>query len=83
MVKKTNLTVDYKKYRRVHNYNIMNTNEKCLIKYLSDGKYKQGADTYSLIKFLMNYGIKFSFCDLNPVCNIIDELEFFDDINYN
>ena len=67
----------------MHNCNIMNTNEKCLIKYLSSGKYEQKKDTYSLIKFLVNHGIKFSFNELNPVCNIIDELEFFENIHYN
>lgn len=61
----------------------MNTNEECLIKYLSFGKYEQGSVTKSLIEFLLGYGISFSFNDLNPVCNIIDELEFLDNIKYN
>ena len=62
---------------------IMNTKEKCLIKYLSFGKYEQGVETKSLINFLINHDMKFSFEDLNPVCNIIDELEFFENIHYN
>lgn len=61
----------------------MNTNEECLIKYLSFGKYEQKEVTNSLIRFLLNHNIKFSFNDLNPVCNIIDELEFLDNIKYN
>ena len=67
----------------MHNKAIMNTNEKCLIKYLSFGKYEQGVETKSLINFLINHDMKFSFEDLNPVCNIIDELEFFENIHYN
>ncbi len=58
----------------------MNANEECLIKYLSFGEYEQENDTCSLIKFLLNHNIKFSFDELNPVCNIIDELEFIDNI---
>lgn len=58
----------------------MNANEECLIKYLSFGKYEQETDTCSLIKFLLNHNINFSFDELNPVCNIIDELEFADNI---
>lgn len=61
----------------------MNTNEKCLIKYLSFGKYEHGDDTNSLIKFLINHDIKFSFDEMNPVLNIIDEMEFLDNIKYN
>ena len=67
----------------MHNKTIMNTNEKCLIKYLSFGKYEQGVETKSLINFLINHDMKFSFEDLNLVCNIIDELEFFENIHYN
>ena len=66
-----------------NNSPIMNRNEKCLIKYLSFGKYEQGNDTMSLIRFLLSHDIKFSFDKLNPVCNIIDELEFSDNIKYN
>lgn len=65
------------------NSSIMNTNEECLIKYLSFGKYEQGKVTNSLVQFLLAHGIQFSFNELNPVCNIIDELEFFDGIKYN
>ncbi len=61
----------------------MNTNEECLIKYLSFGKYEQDRDTNKLIKFLLSKNIEFSFNKLNPVCNIIDELEFFDFLQYN
>lgn len=59
----------------------MNTNEKCLIKYLSFGKYEQGDVTSELVRFLLKFDAKFTFSDLNPVCNIIDELEFFE--NYS
>lgn len=59
----------------------MNTNEECLIKYLSFGKYEQGDVTSELVKFLLKSNAKFTFGDLNPVCNIIDELEFFE--NYS
>ncbi len=60
-----------------------NANEECLIKYLSFGKYEQQDLTVSLIKFLLNHNAKFQFNNLNPVCNIIDELEFFDGMQYN
>lgn len=58
----------------------MSTNEECLIKYLSNG---EKSATNSLIEFLALHNINFTFNQLNPVCNIIDELEFFDVIKYN
>ena len=58
----------------------MNKNEQYLINYLSYGKYEQKKLTNSLIKFLLEKGKTFSFSELNPVCNIIDELEFFENI---
>lgn len=65
------------------NNSFMNKNEQCLINYLSYGKYEQDDILNSLVKFLMNKGIKFSFNNMNPVLNIIDEMEFFDNIKYN
>ena len=61
----------------------MNTNEECLIKYLSGGKYEQNDKINALIKLLMKHNISFSFNSLNPVYNYIDELEFFENIQYN
>ena len=61
----------------------MNTNEECLIKYLSKGKYEQREVTDSIIGILLKYNKKFSFEGLNSVGNIIDELEFFDNLLYN
>lgn len=61
----------------------MNTNEQCLINYLSFGKYEQNDVNNYLINFLMQRGVNFSFDNLNPVFNIIDEMEFFDNIQYN
>lgn len=62
----------------MNNNQNMNTNEECLIKYLSFGKYEQGIVTFELIDFLYQRGVNFSFSELNPVCNIIDEFEFLD-----
>jgi len=67
----------------MYNNSLMNKNEQCLINYLSCGKYEQGDRLNSLVNFLMKRGMKFSFNKMNPVLNIIDEMEFFDNIKYN
>ena len=67
----------------MNNNSYMNKNEQCLINYLSFGKYEQHDVTNSLINFLLNKGMKFTFSEMNPVLNIIDEMEFFDNIQYN
>lgn len=59
---------------------MMNTNEECLIKYISFTNGSAGDSLHYLINFLLNHNFKFAFNDLNPVCNIIDELEFVDKI---
>ena len=57
----------------------MNTNEKCLLIYLSYlNPSFEGTDC--LIKFLSNHKRKIEFHNLNPVFDIIDEMEF---SNYN
>ncbi len=61
----------------------MNTNEECLIKYLSNGKYEQREVTNSIVGILLKYKKQFSFEGLNTVGNMIDELEFFDNLLYN
>ncbi len=70
-------------YSKMNNNFPMNTNETCLINYLSFGKYEQKEVTNSLINFLLKRGMKFKFNDLNPVLNIINEMEFFEYIQYN
>lgn len=67
----------------MNNNQIMNINEECLIKYLSFGKYEQKFVTFELINFLRKKGVNFSFSELNPVYNIIDEFEFLDKYKYN
>ncbi len=57
----------------------MNTNEKCLLNYLSsiNPEFKT-ADC--LMEFLHHHNIKIEFHNTNPVFDIIDEMEF---SNYN
>lgn len=57
----------------------MNTNEKCLLNYLSclNSSYEA---TNCLIEFLFNHKRKIEFHNLNPIFDIIDEMEF---SNYN
>jgi len=57
----------------------MNTNEKCLLNYLSYSNPALKA-TDCLIKFLFAHKRKIEFHNLNPVLDIIDEMEF---SNYN
>ncbi len=60
----------------------MNTNEKCLLKYLSDYSMSAFDATDNLLKFLFKHNIEIKFNGLNPVCNIIDEMEFQKELNY-
>lgn len=57
----------------------MNTNEKCLLNYLSFQNPAAGAAD-CLMKFLNLHNRKIEFHNLNPIFDIIDEMEF---SNYN
>lgn len=57
----------------------MNTNEKCLLNYLSFSNPAFKA-TDCLVDFLHHHNIKIEFHNSNPVFDIIDEMEF---SNYN
>lgn len=54
----------------------MNINEKCLLNYLSDYSDASFDAAKMLIKFLSGHNKKIEFNNLNPVYNIIDEMEF-------
>lgn len=58
----------------------MNKNEQCLIDYLS---HKTKNATRLLVEYLLAKNVNFSFKGMNPVCNIIDELEFSENFKYN
>lgn len=57
----------------------MNTNEECLLNFLSYSNPNFKA-AESLMKFLYNHDRKIEFHNINPVFDIIDEMEF---SNYN
>jgi len=57
----------------------MNTNEKCLLNYLACLNTASGASEH-LMKFLNLHNRKIEFHNLNPIFDIIDEMEF---SNYN
>lgn len=57
----------------------MNTNEKCLLNYLSFSNSAVRA-TDCLMNFLKLHNRKIEFHNLNPIFDIIDEMEF---SNYN
>lgn len=61
----------------------MNTNEKCLLNYLSDCSMPSFKATGRLIKFLCAHNRKLEFNTENPVYKILDEIEFLNDMNYN
>lgn len=61
----------------------MNTNEKCLLNYLSDYSMPKFQATETLIKFLSAHNRKIEFNTENPVYKILDEMEFLNDMNYN
>ncbi len=61
----------------------MNTNEKCLLNYLSDYSSAAALASGQLIGFLSEHKIKMRFNNLNPIFNIIDEMEFSGELNYN
>lgn len=61
----------------------MNTNEKCLLNYLSDYSDASFGAAGTLIKFLFDHSRKIEFNNLNPVYNIIDELEFSKELEYS
>ena len=54
----------------------MNTNEKCLLNYLSNYSSAAMGAGEQLIGFLSAHKIKMHFNNLNPILNIIDEMEF-------
>lgn len=58
----------------------MNTNEKCLLNYLSDSERSAFNATGSLIKFLGCHNRKIEFNSLSTIYNIIDEMEFNKDL---
>lgn len=53
----------------------MNTNEKCLLNYLSDYSMMAFEASYQLIEFLSLRNIKVNAENFNPVCGIIEEME--------
>ncbi len=57
----------------------MNTNEKCLLNYLSSTNPAFETEN-CLMDFLHRHNIKIEFHNTNPVFDIIDEMEF---SNYN
>ncbi len=61
----------------------MNTNEKCLLNYLSNYSSAAMGAGEQLIGFLSAHKIKMHFNNLNPILNIIDEMEFLSELNYN
>lgn len=58
----------------------MNTNEKCLLNYLSDGARSAFSATDCLIKFLGSHNRRIEFNSLSTIYNIIDEMEFNKDL---
>ena len=61
----------------------MNTNEKCLLNYLSDCQMSSFKAAEKLINFLSAHNRKLEFNTDNPVYKILDEIEFLNDMNYN
>lgn len=61
----------------------MNTNEKCLLNYLSDYSMPSFKATEKLINFLSAHNRKIEFNTENPVYKILDEIEFLGEMNYN
>jgi len=53
---------------------MLNQNEKCLLKYISDPNSCFGEN--GILNTIKDLGIKIKFCDLNPVYQIIDEMNF-------
>jgi len=54
---------------------MLNQNEKCLLKFVScAGAGKK--DRSDILSTILDLGIKIKFCDLNPVYQIIDEMDF-------
>lgn len=58
----------------------MNTNEKCLLNYLSDTSRSAFNATDCLIKFLNCHNRRIEFNSLSTIYNIIDEMEFNKDL---
>ncbi len=60
----------------------MNTNEKCLLNYLSNCQKSAFEASDRLIEFLNYHNRKIEFNSYNPIYNIIDEMEFNKDLEY-
>ena len=61
----------------------MNTNEKCLLNYLSECSVSSFKATEHIIRFLSQKKKKIEFNTTNPVYKILDEIEFLTEMNYN